>query len=168
VNLRIRALDERANRIAFSSGSDPLDEWFHRQAGQSQRRRLASVWIATPAAEPTVVVGYYSLAPWQIAFEEAPREVTRRLPKYPLAATLLARLAIDRRWQGQGMGGVLLADALRRARLASEIVPVQLFVVHAKDTKASAFYVQHGLRPFPRTTRHLFMPVAAIPDAGPA
>ena len=168
MNLRIRALDERAGRTGFRSGSDPLDGWFHRQAGQSQRKRLASVWIATTDAEPAVVVGYYSLAPWRIVFEEAPPELTRRLPKYPLAATLLARLAIDRRWQGRGIGGVVLADALRRAHVVSEIVPVHLFVVHAKDRKAAAFYAQHGFRPFPRMPLHLFMPVASIPDAGPA
>jgi GNAT superfamily N-acetyltransferase len=168
VNLRIRALDERVDRAGFSSGSDPLDAWFHRQAGQSQRKRLASVWIATTDPEPGVVVGYYSLAPWQIAFEEAPPDLTRRLPKYPLAATLLARLAIDRRWQGQGIGGVLLADALRRAHVASKIVPVQLFVVHAKDEKAAAFYATHGFRRFPRTPLDLFMPIASIADAGPA
>ena len=162
MKLRIRALDERADRMGFRSGSDPLDEWFHRQAGQSQRKRLASVWVAASDAKPAVVIGYHNLAPWQIAFEEAPPELTRRLPKYPLAATLLARLAVDQRWHGQGIGGVLLADALRRARVASEIVPVQLFVVHAKDSKAAAFYETHGFRPFPRTPHHLFMPIASI------
>jgi GNAT superfamily N-acetyltransferase len=168
VKLRIRALDERTDRTRFSSGSEPLDEWFHRQAGQSQRKRLASVWTAAPDAGPVVVVGYYSLAPWQIAFEEAPPALTRRLPKYPLAATLLARLAVDRRWQGQGMGGVLLADALRRVHVASRIVPVQMVVVHAKDPRAAAFYARHGFQPFPRTPLHLFMPIASIPGVGAA
>ena len=166
MNLRIRTLDERADRAGFGCGSDPLDAWFHRQAGQSQRKRLASVWIATTGAEPRVVVGYYSLAPWQVAFEQAPPELTRRLPKYPLAATLLARLAIDRRWQGQGMGGVLLADALRRAYAASKIIPMQLLVVHAKDENAAAFYAKHGLRPFPKAPLHLFLPMASIAEAG--
>ena len=60
---------------------------------------------------------------------------------------------------------VLLADALRRAHGASKIVPMQLLVVHAKDESAAAFYAKHGLRPFPKTPLHLFLPIASIDDA---
>jgi GNAT superfamily N-acetyltransferase len=162
VRLLVRRLDETANRAAFDSGVPALDDWLRNQAGQAERKRLASVWIATPAGDPARILGYYSLAPWQIAFEDGPPILRKRLPRYPLAVTLLARLAVARSAQGRGLGGELLVDALLRSYEASETVPVQAVVVHAKDASVAGWYARHGFLPFPDRPLHLFMPMATV------
>ena len=162
MRIDIRPLDERAGRSGFDSGAASLDEWLERQAGQAQRKRLASVWVASPPDDPTRVLGYYCLAPWQIAFEDCPDALRKRLPRYPIHVTLLARLAVATSVQGQGLGGVLIADALKRTWKASENVPVQGVVVHAMDDRAAAFYRHHGFLAFPNESLHLFLPMKSV------
>lgn len=158
----IRRLDAAADRAAFASTSTELNTWLSKQANQAQKKRLASVFVASPVDQPACIVGYYSLAPWQIAFEQAPAKVTKRLPRYPLAATLLARLAVDQSFQGQGLGGVLLIDALKRIHLAAQSVPVQVALVHAKDDAAAAFYRRYGFEAFADEPLHLFMAMGTV------
>jgi GNAT superfamily N-acetyltransferase len=165
VNVHVRSLDDQADRDGFDCGVDALDDWLRNQAGQAQRKRLASVWIASPVEDPARVVGYYSLAPWQVAFERCPAALRKRLPHYPLAVSLIARLAVTRQWQGQGWGGFLLVDALDRARRASDLVPVQAVVVHAKDERVAALYERYGFVPFPAQPLHLYLPMESVAQA---
>jgi GNAT superfamily N-acetyltransferase len=164
VKVAVRRLDERANRESFDCGVEVLNDWLRHQAGQAERKRMASVWIATPVDSPASVLGYYSLAPWQISFEACPVALRRKLPRYPLAATLLARLAVARAAQGQGLGGELLVDALFRSLGASETVPVQAVVVHAKDERAAHWYAGYGFTAFPERPLHFYLPIATIED----
>jgi GNAT superfamily N-acetyltransferase len=162
MTVAIRVLDAQADRANFDCGVPLLNEWLQHQAGQAQRKRLASVWIAVSPAQPNRVLGYYSLAPWQIAFEGCPESLRKRLPRYPVHVSLIARLAVDREHQGKGLGGVLLADALKRTWLASEAVPVQAVLVHAKDDRAAQFYRNHGFIPFPHEPHHLYLPMQSV------
>ncbi len=160
MDIRIRAMDDAADRAGFTCGVEALDAWLRQQAGQAQRRRLASVWIASPAAHPERIAGYYSLAPWQVAFEDCPEDLRRGLPRYPIPVILIARLAVASDRQGKGLGGILLVDALQRAGAASGLVPVQAVLVHAKDERAAGFYAHYGFQRFPRQRFVLFLPMA--------
>jgi GNAT superfamily N-acetyltransferase len=162
VRVSIRTLDDEADRGGFRSGVEALDLWLHQQAGQAVRKRLASVWIASREGQPEIVVGYYSLAPWQVAFQRCPEELKRRLPEYSIPMTLIARLAVAAEHQGQGLGGILLVDALNRAWSASKLVPVQAVLAHAKDERAAGFYRHHGFLPFPNERFHLFLPMESV------
>ncbi len=158
----IRSLDGRADRTGFRSGVPALDEWLERQAGQAQQKRLASVWIASPPDQPELVLGFYSLAPWQIAFEDCPGELRKRLPRYPIQVSLIARLAVAIGHQGKGLGGILLLDGLKRAWIAGETLPVQAVLVHAKDDRAAEFYRRYGFKPFPNRPLHLYLPMGTV------
>jgi GNAT superfamily N-acetyltransferase len=162
LKLVVRRLDDEADRDRFDCGVPVLNDWLKHQAGQAERKRLASVWIATTADDPATLVGYYSLAPWQIAFEECPPALRKKLPRYPVAVTLLARLAVARTAQGQGVGAELLVDGLLRAHAASEAVPVQAVVVHAKDDAAATWYRRHGFLAFADRPHHLFLAMETI------
>ena len=129
---------------------------------QSVKKRLASVWIASPKENPETIAGYYSLAPWQIAFDSYPEKLRKKLPEYPIHVTLLARLAVANSFQGHGLGGILLINALRRAWHAAQAVPVQAILVHAKDERAAQFYQRYGLQSLPNEPLHLFMPMASV------
>jgi GNAT superfamily N-acetyltransferase len=92
---------------------------------------------------------------------ELPDKTVRKLPRYPLVpATLLGRLAVDRRQQGKGYGRFLLADALYRA-VRSEIASFAV-IVDAKDENARRFYERESFLPFPDQPMKLFRPMADI------
>src|SRR5690348_17338816 len=94
------------------------------------------------------IVGYYTLSSTSVQLGELPAPVVRKLPRYPLIpATLLGRLAVDRRQQGKGYGRFLLADALYRAA-RSEIASFAV-IVEAKDDNARRFYERESFLPFP-------------------
>ncbi|MGO7423319.1 GNAT family N-acetyltransferase, partial [Rhizobium ruizarguesonis] len=107
------------------------------------------------------VAGYYTLSWTAVNLGELPEKAVRKLPRYPVVpATLLGRLAIDRRHQGKGYGRFLLADALFRA-VRSEIASFAV-VVDAKDENARRLYERESFFPFPDQPMKLFRPMADI------
>ena len=107
------------------------------------------------------IAGYYTLSSTSVQLAELPEQVVRKLPRYPLVpATLLGRLAVDRRQQGKGYGRFLLADALFRAA-RSEIASFAV-IVDAKDDNARRFYERESFLPFPDQPMRLFRPMADI------
>jgi GNAT superfamily N-acetyltransferase len=113
--------------------------------------------------ESHVVLGYYTLSALSIDVGAWPDHIARKLPKYPyVPATLLGRLAIDRRLRGRGAGEYLLMDALRRALAASREVASVAVVVDAKDDGVTAFYRCYGFISFPDQPSRLFLPMAIV------
>lgn len=105
------------------------------------------------------IAGYYTLSAASVPVVDLPDALKARLPRYPsIPAVLLGRLAVDRRYRGQGLGGALLADALTRAAIAE--IGAYALVVEAKDEAAAAFYRHHGFIPFREQPRRLFLPIA--------
>lgn len=108
-----------------------------------------------------MVAGYYTLSSTSVQLGELPEQTVRKLPRYPLIpATLLGRLAVDRRQQGKGYGRFLLADALYRAA-RNEIASFAV-IVDAKDDNARRFYERESFLPFPDQPMKLFRPMADI------
>ena len=129
----------------FDSSEAALDIWLQRFAGQNQRRDAARTFVVT-AGTPSVI-GFYSLVGGQLEHEHATAEVRRGLSKrFPIPVALLARLAVDHRHHGRGIGSSMLLDALDRVVLASEHVATRAVVVEAISEHASAFYRHHGFR----------------------
>jgi GNAT superfamily N-acetyltransferase len=157
--LRTEALASAHDRSNFESGVEALDRYFRSQANQDARKNIAAPFVLlTPEG---VIVGYYTLSSTAIALAELPENTTRKLPKYPLVpATLLGRLAVDRRQQGKGYGRFLLADALYRS-WKSEIASFAV-VVDAIDEGARKFYERESFLPFPDRPLKLFRPMANI------
>lgn len=105
--------------------------------------------------------GYYTLSSTSVQLAELPEQTVRKLPRYPLVpATLLGRLAVDRRQQGRGYGRFLLADALYRAA-RSEIASFAM-IVDVKDENARRFYERESFLPLPDQPMKLFRPMADI------
>ena len=138
---------------------EALDRYFRTQAGQDARRHIAAPFVLLD--EDDRVVGYYTLSSTAVGLAELPASVTKRVPRYPtLPATLLGRLAVDRRRQGQGLGRLLLADALHRV-WRSEIASFAV-IVDAKDDGAARFYAREGFLPFPDRPLKLFMHMDSV------
>ncbi len=157
----VEPLHSRHQRSAFSCGVPALDLYLQTQASQDARRRVAVSFVLTP--DGTTVAGYYSLSQHAVAIGDLPDPVARKLPKYPvLPATLLGRLAVSLLFRGQGLGEVLLNDALRRSLLGSVEVASMAVVVDAKDSAASNFYRKHGFLDLPARPNRLFLPMQVV------
>lgn len=157
--LRVEALGAHHDRSEFESGVELLDRYFRTQAGQDARKNMAAPFVLV-LPEGTIA-GYYTLSSTSVQLVELPEQTVRKLPRYPLVpATLLGRLAVDRRQQGKGHGRFLLADALWRAS-RSEIASF-VVIVDAKDDSARRFYERESFLPFPDQPMKLFRLMADI------
>ncbi len=155
---RIELLSGDHDRSRFSSGSAPLDRYFREQASQDIKRRIASCWVAL-SAETKEVAGFYTLAAASIALDTLAAETIRKLPRYPVVpAALLGRLAVAGNYQGKGLGGVLLSDAVLRVARAE--LGVFAMLVEAKDAAAQRFYEHYGFTLLPGDELRLCLPIA--------
>lgn len=159
--LRVEVLTSKHDRSRFDCGVEALDRYLRVQAGQDARKNMAAAFVLLGADE--TIAGYYTLSATAVKLGELPEQVTRKLPRYPLVpATLLGRLAVDRRHRGKGYGRFLLADALYRS-LRSEIASFAV-VVDAKDENARRFYERESFLPLPDQPMKLFLPMASIEE----
>lgn len=144
-DLRIEPLGAHHDRTAFTCGEESLDRYLHTQAGQDVRRKANAVFVLVDPAAAGCILGFYTLCVTALAQGDVPEAVRRYLPRYPLvSATLIGRLAVARDKQGQRLGAILLADALRRALWSAETVGSSMVVVDALDDRAALFYRAHG------------------------
>jgi GNAT superfamily N-acetyltransferase len=158
-SFRIEPLSGVHDRSRFVSGSDALDRYFREQASQDIKRRIATCFVAVSVAAQEVA-GYYTITASSVAVNALTPEIAKKLPRYPVVpAVLLGRLAVNRDYQGQGLGGVLLADALQRTARAE--LGVFAMVVDAKDEAAQRFYEHFGFTFLPGEVRRLCLPIAA-------
>lgn len=101
------------------------------------------------------IAGYYTLSVGHVMPQEAPDRLTKGLARHPVPIMLLARLAVDCRWQGKGVGKALLCDAMLRTLQAAEIAGIRAFAMHAKDEAARNFYRHFDLIESPADPMHL-------------
>jgi GNAT superfamily N-acetyltransferase len=157
---RIVLLNAEHDRSTFGCGSTPLDSYLRQQVTQDSRRRITACFVALNA--DSRIAGYYTLASASLLLSALPADIGKKLPRYPsVPAVRLGRLAVDQDFQGQGLGGALLADALDRA-IRSEIAAYAM-VVNAKDDRAAMFYQHHGFIILPMAKMTLFLPLASVP-----
>jgi GNAT superfamily N-acetyltransferase len=150
---RFELLGAPHDRAGFACGKAPLDDYFQRQVTQDARRHLATPFVVI--MPNGAIGGFYTLSSTALRLHELPEGIIRRLPRYPLVpATPIGRLALDRRYHGQGWGGFLLLDALRRC-VTSDIASFAV-VVDAIDDEARAFYLHSSFLSLPDSPYRLF------------
>lgn len=161
----ITPLGKPHDRKTFECGEASLNLYLHRYASQDIRRRITRVFVASPPRELNRVIGYYSLSAGSLSAADLPENLRRRLPKYPVPVALLGRLAVDKSCQGQGLGAILIADALQRVALASQVMAVHAVVVDALSESAAEFYRQFGFTRLPSQPLKLFLPMDTVTTA---
>jgi GNAT superfamily N-acetyltransferase len=141
-----------------------LDDYLRHRASQDAKRKVAAPFVMlSPLRE---ILGYYTLSAYGIRVGELPQQVSKRLPKYPLIpATLLGRLAVCRKNQGQKLGRILLMDALHRSwKTAAQVASVGV-VAEAINEAAVKFYQHHEFIPLSEPPRKLFIAMTTIEKA---
>ena len=161
-DLKIEPLGAHHDRDGFSCGADSLDRYLRTQAGQDVRRKANGVFVLIEQGKPKVVLGYYTLSATGLPPGDIPLAARKHIPRYPLvAATLLGRLAVSAARQGERLGAVLLADAVRRAYASASSVGSLMLVVDAISERAVAFYEGNGFVRLPDSMR-LILPMYVI------
>jgi GNAT superfamily N-acetyltransferase len=148
-SFRIEPLSADHDRSQFLSGSDALDRYFRERASQDIRRRIATCFAAINILDQPVV-GYYTLTATSVALNALSPQIAKKLPR-------LGRLAVARDYQGQRLGGILLADALKRSARAE--LGVFAMMVDARDEPAQQFYEHYGFTMLPGELRRLCLPI---------
>ncbi len=161
-NLVIEPLSSTHSRPNFQCGVESLDNYLKKQAKQDVKRRISRVFIATTPESPSTVAGYYTLSTLSIELNQLPAEVARKLPRHPIPAALIGRLAVSEQAQGFGVGKMLLMDAIKRTLGISDEIAIYAMVVDAIDERAEHFYQQFGFSSLSSENRRLFLPLKSF------
>lgn len=139
---------------SFDCGIEPLNIYLKKFALTNHLNGSSRTYVAM---DGKVVVGYFSLSYGSVEHSSTPPRVSQGLGKYPVPVLVITRLAVDKPYQGSGLGKALLKHALLKALNASEIAGLRAVVVHAKDESIRSFYEQWGFSPSPLDPLHLYL-----------
>ena len=162
-DVRVEPLGRSHARDQFDCGQPSLNDFIRALVSQYEKRNLGRTYVAVAGSEPKVL-GYYTIASSALAFEALPPKIKKKLPRHPVPAVLIARLAVDRSAQGQRIGEQLLLDAFARCLELSERLGVHAVVVEAINEQARAFYEKYEFIPLLDRPLHLYQPIATIRD----
>ena len=153
-------------RDAFDCGEESLNDYLKRFARQNTTSGVSKTYVAIEP--PSLrVAGYYSIATGSIQFEALPAEARKKLPRYPVPTAHLGRLAVDRARQGQGLGAVLLFDALRRVAGVAEQIGVYAVTADALHDGVKGFYMKHGFESMATHDLRLYILLDTVREALP-
>jgi GNAT superfamily N-acetyltransferase len=156
------AISKKHDRQAFDCGVEPLDEFLRRYARKSHDLGGAKTFVAIDDADGKSILGFYSLSPASVEYARTPQIVKRGLGRYDVPGFRLARLAVARGLQGQGLGGQLLLAAGRRCLRAAVEVGGVVLVIDAKDEKVARWYARYGAVPLDDMPLTLMLPLATL------
>jgi GNAT superfamily N-acetyltransferase len=140
---------------AFDCGVPALNDWLRAYALHSEKSGGARVFTAVDP--DNCVVAYYAITAQSVVAHDAPERLRKGMPRHPIPVLLLARLAVDERFKGQGLGAGLLKNALLRCSNAAREVGVRAVIVDAKNEVARRFYQRFNFEVFPEDPNRLFL-----------
>lgn len=163
--VRIELLGDQVGREKFACGVTALDEFLARRAGQQQRKGFGKTYLAiansaNSASPGEAIAGFVTLSAGQVATTALSPEA--KLPRHPAPVLRIGRLAVDQRFQGQGIGRQLLAFALQLALEFSARVGIHAVMVDAKNDSSATFYQRLGFRPTLDNPLCLYLPLAVL------
>lgn len=138
----------------FDCGKAALNEWLTRHARQAQTSGSAKTFVV---ADGEQVAGYYSLTVGQVDTLDAPERIRKGMGQYPIPVVILARLAVSRSHQGQGIGRGMLQDAIRRTLAMAEQAGIRALLTHPLDEDAARFYRRFGFIASPLREQQLLL-----------
>ena len=149
-------------RDSFDCGNVALNDFLRRHARKSHAQGSAKTFLAIDDADGKIILGYYSVSPASVVYARAPSIITRGLARHDVPVFRLARLAVRRSVQGQGLGGQILLAAGRRCLLVAAQAGGVALLIDAKDDRAAQWYTRYGALPLLDAPRSLLLPFETI------
>jgi len=169
MNLIIEQLNTSLHdRKSFDCGEDELNIFLKQHANQNQSKNMSKTYVAVVAVsadDHKKIYGYYTLSAGHIECAQLPEIVKTKLPKYPIPIARIGRLAVDKDYKGQGIGGFLLHDAFTNVLRIADKMGVFAVVVDAKNDNAKSFYGNYGFTELQDSKLTLFLPITTIKSA---
>ena len=152
----------KAKLKKFDCGTEVLNEFLSRYSFKNDILGIGKTFIAFNENED--VIGYFTLATAQVLFEDIPDNYRAKLPRYPIPALKIARLAVGKNLQGKGIGKWLLTQAFIKIIHVAEITGLYFIIVDAKETSKS-FYEHYGFIKFNDNELSYFLTVDTVRKA---
>lgn len=162
MNWEVQPLSAAHDRKSFECGNAWLDSYIRQHAVRNQELGYGRTYVAVEAGGAASVDGYYTISMGAVAFASPPDALAARVPKYPMPVAHLGCLAVRKGLQGQGLGRLLLVDALRRVLAATESIAARAVEVKAIDEPARDWYTAYGFLPFRDSPLHLYLPMSTV------
>jgi GNAT superfamily N-acetyltransferase len=154
----VRKLDAADVREGFDCGQQALNQYLHRFALMNQAAGMAQTWVCCVRRDGAPeVAAWYSLAFGSVEPSDASQRMGHGIARHSIPVMVLARLAVDLRYQKQGLGRAMLKDALLRTEQAADIAGIRAVLVHAKDESARQWYLSWDFEPGPSDANQLFL-----------
>ena len=147
-------LNESHDTSSFDCGKAPLNQFLQRYSLVNQANGSTRTFVSLSAGR---ISGYFSVAAASAEHAFVPMRISKGLARHPIPMLLLARLAVDLKAQGQGLGRSLVQSSLGKYLLASEVIGCRALMVHAIDEAAIGFYQSYGFEPSPVDAAHLYL-----------
>jgi GNAT superfamily N-acetyltransferase len=141
----IKDIQQKSRLKSFDCEIDVLNEFLSKYAQKNDKLGIGKTFIALNQQDK--IVGYFTLATAQVAYQEIPDDYRGKLPKYPIPALRIARLAVDKELEGKGVGKWLLAQAFIKIIQVADVTGIYFIIVDAKETSKS-FYEHYGFIKF--------------------
>jgi GNAT superfamily N-acetyltransferase len=158
-------ISKKHNREVFDCGETALNEFLQRHARRSHDLGGAKTFLAISDADQKTILGFYSLSPASVEYTRTPEVVKRGLARYDVPVFRLARLAVEKKMQGQGLGGKLLLAAGRRCLLAAAEVGGVALLIDAKNERVAGWYASYSALLLLDAPLSLLLPLATIQAA---
>jgi GNAT superfamily N-acetyltransferase len=162
--LKIEPINRSHNRRSFDCGSLDLNQYLQNTARQQSEKGISRTFVLVEVDNPAQILGFFTLTACEILVEKLPLRFAKKYPMRASAAKL-ARLAVARTRQKQGLGTFMMLNAMERVLLIAEHMGVIGFFVDAKDEVAAGYYRHFGFIPLPDNPLELFLPIATIRKA---
>lgn len=154
-------LDKSFQKDSFDCGKPQFNQFLQQYARQNMSKEYTRTFVATREGSKEIA-GYYCCGASSIERASIPSSLSKALPQYPAPAMLIGKLAVDKKMQGQGLGKIMLMNALYRAVRIREEMAIFAVRVDALDTEAKKFYLKYGFSPFQDKELSLLLPMKTI------
>ena len=158
---RIERLHQSHNRGAFNCSNDALNQFLRQTARQHIQKGISRTFVLTDSEQPETILGFFTLSLCEVRAEILPPKLAKKYPS-TVPGVRLARLAVTKAWQRQGIGEILMVEAMQRSLAIAENAGIIGLFVDAKNEAAKAYYERFGFVSLEETRLELFLPLSTI------
>lgn len=157
----IKLLDSSVDRNNFDCGNEVLNHYLRAIARQHNKKGISRTFVLVDSSQPQTIIGFVTLALCEIRAVQLPNKWSKKYPA-TIAGVKLARLAVDKKYQRQGIGEILMVEAMKRALIIADNAGVIGLFVDAKDEAAKKYYQRYDFVSLSDNPLSMFLPLATI------